>query len=90
VRVNLSLRRMKAQDCVHIHSNYWAVACATLTGDYWNGAIRIYSSDSGTLKLESEWVYEPGGITGLARVTFSENNTADTFFILCATMSGEV
>lgn len=77
---------MKAQDCVHLHSNYWAVACATVTGDFWNGAVRIYSSNAGSLKVESEWVYEPGGLTSLTRIALSDT----TFAILCGTMSGEV
>jgi hypothetical protein len=77
---------MKAQDCVHLRSNIWAVAGATVTGDFWNGAIRIYSSVAGSFKVESEWVYEQGGITSLTRIAFSDN----MFAILCGTMSGEV
>jgi WD40 repeat protein len=77
---------MKVQDCVHLQGDNWAVVSASVTGEIWNGALSIVSFKDSKLKQESEWAYELGALTSVAKVVFEDKSIS----IYCGAFTGEI
>lgn len=77
---------MKVQDCVHLQGDYWAVVSAAVTGEIWNGALSIFSFKESKLKQESEWFYELGALTSVAKLSFEDKSIS----IYCGAFTGEI